>query len=73
MIGTWADGVWTIRFYEKHGFQMVGAQEKDRLLRQYWSVPERQMETSAILADPAWRKLNHDITHNTKHDRCPAR
>jgi hypothetical protein len=64
LIGTWADAVWAIRFYEKHGFQMVGAQEKDRLLRQYWSVPERQMETSAILADPAWRKLNHDITHS---------
>jgi GNAT superfamily N-acetyltransferase len=63
LIGTWADAVWAIRFYEKHGFQMVGAQEKDRLLRQYWSVPERQMETSVILADPAWRKLNHDITH----------
>lgn len=57
LIGTWADAVWAIRFYEKHGFQMVGAQEKDRLLRQYWSVPERQKETSVILADPAWRKL----------------
>ena len=61
MIGTWADAVWAIRFYERHGFQMVSKQEKDQLLRQYWTVPERQMETSVILVDPAWHRLNHDI------------
>jgi N-acetylglutamate synthase-like GNAT family acetyltransferase len=52
LIGTWADAVWAIRFYKKHGFQMVGRQEKDRLLKQYWTVPERQIETSVVLADP---------------------
>src|ERR1700734_3187898 len=27
LIGTWADAVWAIRFYEKHGFQIVSPQE----------------------------------------------
>ena len=61
LIGTWADAAWAIRFYEKHGFQIVGAPEKDRLLRQYWTVPERQIETSVVLADAMWWKLNHGI------------
>src|SRR5690349_2043238 len=55
LIGTWADAVWAIRFYEKNGFEMVGAQEKERLLRKYWSIPERQIETSVVLADSTWR------------------
>jgi N-acetylglutamate synthase-like GNAT family acetyltransferase len=52
LIGTWADAVWAIHFYERHGFQMVGPQEKDRLLKRYWTIPERQMDTSVVLADP---------------------
>jgi N-acetylglutamate synthase-like GNAT family acetyltransferase len=55
LIGTWADAVWAIRFYQKHGFQVVGPQEKDRLLKKYWNIPERQIETSVVLADPKWR------------------
>ena len=55
LIGTWADAVWAIRFYEKNGFEMVGAEEKERLLRRYWSIPERQIETSVVLADSGWR------------------
>jgi N-acetylglutamate synthase-like GNAT family acetyltransferase len=55
LIGTWADAVWAIRFYEKNGFEMVGAEEKERLLRKYWSIPERQIETSVVLADSTWR------------------
>lgn len=58
LIGTWADAVWAIRFYEKHGFQIVATTEKDRLLKQYWSIPERQIETSVVLADAKWRELN---------------
>ena len=58
LIGTWADAVWAIRFYEKHGFQIVPAREKDRLLKQYWRISERQRETSVVLADPKWRKLS---------------
>jgi GNAT superfamily N-acetyltransferase len=60
LIGTWADAVWAIRFYEKHGFQIVRPQQKDRLLRRYWTVPERQIETSVVLADPKWWELNGD-------------
>jgi len=55
LIGTWADAVWAIRFYERYGFQKVGPQEKNRLLKKYWTVPERQVETSVVLADPIWR------------------
>ena len=56
LIGTWADAIWAIHFYQKNGFQLVSPQEKDRLLKKYWTVPERQIETSVVLADPAWRK-----------------
>ena len=60
LIGTWADAVWAIRFYEKNGFQLVRAEHKDRLLKRYWIIPDRQIETSVVLADPTWRKLNVD-------------
>jgi N-acetylglutamate synthase-like GNAT family acetyltransferase len=55
LIGTWADAVWAIRFYERHDFQMVDPDEKNRLLKKYWTIPERQIETSVVLADPTWR------------------
>ena len=51
LIGTWADAVWAIRFYEKHGFQLVTPEQKTRLLKRYWNVPDRQAETSVVLAD----------------------
>ena len=54
LIGTWADAVWAVRFYERHDFQLVSSEEKDRLLKKYWSVPERQIETSVVLADGNW-------------------
>ena len=57
LIGTWADALWAIRFYEKHGFQLVSPEEKDRLLREYWSIPERQIQTSVVLADQRWRRI----------------
>jgi GNAT superfamily N-acetyltransferase len=57
LIGTWADAVWAIRFYEKHGFQKVSPREKNLLLKKYWSIPERQMATSIVLADSAWRPV----------------
>jgi len=49
LVGTWADATWAIRFYEKHGFKLVSSREKDRLLRTYWSIPQRQVETSVVL------------------------
>jgi len=57
LIGTWADAVWAIHFYEKHGFRLVPQQEKDRLLEKYWSIPARQVETSIVLANPKWFDL----------------
>ncbi|MGA8408753.1 MAG: GNAT family N-acetyltransferase [Candidatus Acidiferrales bacterium] len=56
LIGTWAAAVWAIRFYEAHGFKMVSPEEIDRLLKKYWEIPERQIETSVVLADAQWRK-----------------
>jgi GNAT superfamily N-acetyltransferase len=51
LIGTWADATWAIAFYEKHGFACVTVEEKNRLLRRYWDIPERQVETSVVLAE----------------------
>jgi len=61
LIGTWAAAVWAVRFYEKHGFRLVTADEKDRLLRKYWSIPKRQTETSVVLADKKWWKWSQII------------
>ena len=55
LIGAWADALWAIRFYQRHGFQVVSQSEKERLLRTYWTVSPRQIETSVVLADQRWR------------------
>jgi GNAT superfamily N-acetyltransferase len=60
LIGTWADAAWAIRFYEKHGFRVVRPEQKDRLLKRYWTIPERQAETSIVLVDTKWRALNQE-------------
>jgi GNAT superfamily N-acetyltransferase len=57
LIGTWADAIWAIRFYERHAFQMVSTEDKNRLLKQYWNIPERQIETSVVLADANWWRV----------------
>jgi len=49
LVGTWQAADWAIRFYGKHGFQLVGENEKNRLLGTYWQIPERQIETSVVL------------------------
>ena len=54
LIGTWAAATWAIRFYETHGFRQVTPEEKDRLLTRYWSISDRQVETSVVLADEKW-------------------
>ena len=54
LIGAWADAVWAVNFYEHRGFKVVSPQEKERLLRKYWTVPDRQIETSVVLADQTW-------------------
>ena len=58
LIGTWAAARWAIRFYEKHGFKVVTPEEKERLLRRYWTIPDRQIETSVVLADQRWFKTS---------------
>jgi GNAT superfamily N-acetyltransferase len=52
LVGTWAAATWAIRFYERHGFTLVSPQRKTALLKSYWSIPERQIETSVVLANP---------------------
>lgn len=64
LIGTWAAAAWAIRFYQRHGFVIVSEPEKERLLRTLWSIPERQIATSVVLADEAWRQGRHQV-----HDR----
>jgi GNAT superfamily N-acetyltransferase len=51
LVGTWADAVWAIRFYERNGFELVSPEEKAALLRRYWAIPDRQVETSVVLAE----------------------
>ena len=50
LVGTWAAAHWAVRFYEKNGFTLVSHQEKERLLRTYWTISDRQVETSVVLA-----------------------
>jgi N-acetylglutamate synthase-like GNAT family acetyltransferase len=54
LIGTWAAAVWAIQFYQRNGFTIVPDGDKDRLLRTYWSIPARQIETSVVLANERW-------------------
>jgi len=58
LVGTWAAILWAIRFYEKHGFRLVSPEEKNRLLKKYWSIPDRQVDTSVVLADPKWFEIS---------------
>jgi GNAT superfamily N-acetyltransferase len=60
LIGTWAAARWAVAFYEKHGFQLVPAIAKQKLLRKHWSISKRQIEESVVLidGDPSrWRAL----------------
>ncbi len=47
LVGTWADAYWAIDFYKKHGFSLLP--DKDELLRTYWNIPQRQIDTSVVL------------------------
>jgi GNAT superfamily N-acetyltransferase len=53
LVGTWADATWAIAFYQKNGYRLVSGREKDRLLRKYWMISERQIETSVVLNQTA--------------------
>ena len=54
LVGTWREASWAVSFYLKNGYVLVEEEEKDRLLRKYWSIPERQVETSVVLAK--WKR-----------------
>lgn len=54
LIGTWLDATWAVSFYEKHGYRQLTRDETDHLLHTYWSLPERQVETSVVLANAKW-------------------
>jgi len=56
LIGTWKAAVWAIGFYEKNCFRLVNEEEKNHLLKKYWSIPDRQVETSVVLVDEKYRK-----------------
>jgi GNAT superfamily N-acetyltransferase len=49
LVGTWETAPWAIRFYQKHGFILLSREETNKLLRKYWNIPERQVETSVVL------------------------
>jgi N-acetylglutamate synthase-like GNAT family acetyltransferase len=55
LIGTWKAADWAISFYEKHGFRLVEEEEKNRLLKKYWAIPDRQVETSVVLVDGKYK------------------
>lgn len=56
LIGTWSAASWAIRFYEKNGYRLLSAAQAAALLRRYWRIPQRQIETSVVLAHRRWRE-----------------
>jgi GNAT superfamily N-acetyltransferase len=58
LVGTWAAADWAIDFYRRHGFELVTPQRKDELLRAYWDIPDRQIETSVVLARPPFDRAD---------------
>lgn len=52
LVGTWAAATWAVQFYQQHGFVLVSPVQKTALLKSYWAIPERQIETSVVLANP---------------------
>jgi GNAT superfamily N-acetyltransferase len=52
LVGTWAAAEWAISFYQRHGFELVSPERKNKLLKTYWTIPDRQIETSVVLANP---------------------
>jgi N-acetylglutamate synthase-like GNAT family acetyltransferase len=54
LIGTWAAASWAVEFYRRNGYTLVKYQQKEQLLRKYWNIPARQIETSVVLADRRW-------------------
>jgi GNAT superfamily N-acetyltransferase len=49
LVGTWAAAGWAIDFYRRHGFELLSPERSAELLKTYWNIPERQIETSVVL------------------------
>lgn len=62
LIGTWAAASWAIAFYLRNGFTVVSEEHKESLLRRYWKIPARQVETSVVLADQRWMASRSPLT-----------
>jgi hypothetical protein len=52
LVGTWAAAEWAIRFYRRRGFELVAPERTRALLKAYWTIPDRQTESSVVLAAP---------------------
>lgn len=66
LVGTWAAATWATAFYQRQGFMLVSAELQTALLKSYWTIPERQIKTSLVLANPPIPRVpmsaNADIT-----------
>jgi GNAT superfamily N-acetyltransferase len=60
LVGTWAAATWAINFYQRHGFELVAPSRASALLRTYWTIPERQIDTSVVLANPPLQASEED-------------
>ena len=67
LVGTWKAAHWAISFYEKYGFEDVGPAETARMLKTYWSISARQVETSIVLADGRWRNWHETVQDHAKY------
>jgi GNAT superfamily N-acetyltransferase len=56
LVGTWSDAAWAIRFYQRHGFDLVSSERKSDLLRTYWNITPRQAEVSVVLEKRAAKR-----------------
>jgi GNAT superfamily N-acetyltransferase len=68
LVGTWAAAEWAVRFYRRQGFELVTPEQKAALLKTYWTIPERQIEVSVVLAKPPLAGTTPAITR-----RIPGR
>ncbi len=55
LIGTWTDATWAVAFYQKNDYRLLSRRQIERLLERYWKIPQRQVETSVVLANPKWK------------------
>jgi GNAT superfamily N-acetyltransferase len=58
LIGTWSAATWAVEFYRRNGYTLMAGEEAVRLLRRFWSIPDRQIETSVVLADERWMRIH---------------